>query len=47
MKRQYEEWAIQRLSEIVMLDNRDRDALPGSVVKKVKEAIRILKKRRK
>lgn len=43
----YEERAIAILSQITDLDKRDRDALPGSVVKLVKQAVRILKKRRK
>lgn len=42
-----EERAIQLLSQVVAISERDRDALPGSVVKKVKEAIVIMKKRRK
>lgn len=41
-----EEWAIAHLQRIIDLDLRDRDALPGSVVKHVKEAIVILKRRR-
>ncbi len=43
----HEEWAIQRLQEIVDLDNRDHDVLPGSVVKLVKQAQTIMKKRRR
>lgn len=42
-----EEWAIHRLQEIVDVDRRDRDALPGSAVSHVKAAIKILKKRRR
>ena len=42
-----EEWAIQRLQEIVDLDRANRDALPGSAVRHVKQAITIMKKRRK
>jgi len=47
VKNKYEEWAIAVLDPIVQLSYRDRDALPGSVVKLVKDAITILKKRRK
>lgn len=43
----HEEWAIQKLQEIVELDRLNRDALPGSAVKKIKEALTIMKKRRK
>lgn len=42
-----EERAIVLLQQILNIDRRDRDALPGSVVKKVKEAQTIMKKRRK
>lgn len=42
-----EEWAIQHLGKIVERSVQDRDALPGSVVKLVKDAIVILRKRRK
>lgn len=42
-----EEWAISVLQQIVDRDRSDRDALPGSVVKLAKQAIVILKKRRK
>ena len=35
------------LQSIVKMDKEDRDALPGSVVKHVKEAIKILKKRQR
>ena len=41
-----EEYVIALLSEVVAIDRRDRDALPGSVVRLVKQAITILKKRR-
>lgn len=41
-----EEWAIQVLTQIVDRDRESRDALPGSVVRLVKQAITILKKRR-
>lgn len=47
MKDGAEEWAIHRLQEIVALDRRDRDALPGSAVKHVKAALTILRKRRR
>lgn len=43
----HEEWAIKQLTPVIELSNYSRDALPGSVVKKVKDAITILKKRRK
>lgn len=42
-----EEWAITHLQAIIDLDRSDRDALPGSVVKKVKDAQLIMKKRRR
>jgi hypothetical protein len=38
-------WALGLLQRIVDRSNQDRDALPGSMVKKVKEARNILKKR--
>lgn len=41
-----ERWALARLDEIIQRDREDRDALPGSVVKLVKDAARILRKRR-
>lgn len=47
MKRIPEKQAIEILQQIIDMDKADRDALPGSVVKKVKEAQTILKKRRK
>lgn len=40
-------WALALLEKIIKRSNDDRDALPGSVVKKVKEARTILKKLRK
>lgn len=43
----YEEWAIQILNKIMVLEASNRDALPGSAVKHVREAIKVLKKRRK
>ena len=43
----HEERAIALLQQVVDLDRQNRDALSGSVVKKVKEALTILKKRRK
>lgn len=42
-----EEWAIKILQLIVDRDKQDRDALPGSVVRLVKRAQTIMKKRRK
>lgn len=42
-----EEWAIRHLSALVDKADQDRDCLPGSVVKLVKQARVILKKRRK
>ena len=42
-----EERAIARLREIIAMSDRDRDALPGSAVKHMKEALRIMVKRRK
>ncbi len=47
MKRQSEEWAIQHLQKIMDLEKRDGDALPGSVIKLVRRAIVIMRKRRK
>lgn len=46
-KDECEEWAIARLQDIINLDLADRDALPGSVVKLVKQAQVIMKKRRR
>ncbi|MQA82972.1 MAG: hypothetical protein GEV10_31730 [Streptosporangiales bacterium] len=42
-----EEWAIAQLQAIIDLDRQDRDALPGSAVKLVKDAQRIMRKRRR
>lgn len=42
-----EEFAIRLLQQIIDIDRRDRDALPGSVVKHVKTAQTIMRKRRK
>lgn len=42
-----EAWALELLNAIVNCDKRNRDALPGSVVKKVKEARQILIKLKK
>lgn len=42
-----EEWAMALLKKIIDRSNEKRDALPGSAVKKVKEAYLIMKKRRK
>jgi len=40
-----ERWALALLKRIIQRDREDRDALPGSVVKLVKQAAVILKKR--
>lgn len=42
-----EERAIRLLREVVTISEADRDALPGSAVKLVKGAIRIMVKRRR
>jgi hypothetical protein len=42
-----EEWAIALLQQIIDRSIADRDALPGSAVKAVKNAQRIMKKRRR
>lgn len=42
-----ERLAIRLLEKILDLDRADRDALPGSAVKKVKEALKILRKLQK
>jgi hypothetical protein len=47
VKERDEAWAEAVLRQVVDRSVQDRDALPGSVVKLVKEAIRILRKRRK
>lgn len=44
---QVEERVICMLEEIVFIDRRSRDALSGAAVKKVKEALRILRRRRR
>lgn len=41
-----EEWAIHLLERIVARDRADRDALPGSAMKHVKAALKIMRKRR-
>ena len=46
-KDEHEERAIKILGQIVEMDRQDGDALPGSVVKKVKECLVIMKKRRR
>lgn len=46
-KDQKEERAINILKLILLMDEQDSDALPGTVVKKVKECVSIMKKRRK
>ncbi|MDO8510069.1 MAG: hypothetical protein Q7S15_00400 [bacterium] len=43
-KSEIERWALGLLNQIVRKSVLDHDALPGSVVKKVKEAVRILRK---
>jgi len=43
----HEAWALRLLSQIIALDKLNRDALPGSVVKHAKAAIKILQKRQK
>ena len=40
-------WALSLLNQIIQSSRDDRDALPGSVVKKVKDAAIIIKKRQK
>jgi hypothetical protein len=42
-----EEQAIMLLTKVIEISERDRDALPGSAVKLVKAARRIMLKRRK
>lgn len=44
---EHEEWAINLLCQIVERDRQNRDALPGSVVRLVKRAITIMRKRRR
>lgn len=46
-KDEYEELAIVLLQQIIEIEKADRDALPGSVVKLVKRAQTIMKKRRR
>ncbi len=38
-------WALALLQRIIDRDRQDRDALPGSVVRHVKDAARILRRR--
>ena len=38
-------WALHYLEQIIQRDRVDRDALPGAVVKRVKEAAKIIRKR--
>jgi len=45
VKDRHELWALSLLNQIIERDKRDRDALPGSVVKLVKDAARIIRKR--
>jgi hypothetical protein len=47
VKERDEAWAIALLEQIIQRDREDRDALPGSVVKLVKQAVIIMKKRRR
>jgi len=47
MKERSEARAIALLEQVLLLDRADRDALPGSVVKLVKRAIVIMRKRRR
>ena len=42
-----EEYVIQELAQLVALSVQDRDCLPGSVVKLLKQAKTILSKRRR
>lgn len=44
---QQEEWAINILQQIIDLDRQHQDALPGAAVRHVKQAMTIMKKRRK
>ena len=46
VKRIPEAQALALLEEVLDLDSADRDALPGSVVKSVKDAVTDLRKRR-
>lgn len=45
-KDEKEERAIKLLEQVVEISLEDRDALPGSAVKKVKDALTIMRKRR-
>lgn len=47
VKHEKEAQALVHLQRVIEMDRADRDALPGSVVKLVKQAAVILKKRRK
>jgi hypothetical protein len=42
-----EEQAIKLLEQVVEMDRQDRDALPGSAVSHVKQALTIMRKRRR
>jgi hypothetical protein len=44
---EYEELAIVLLQQVIDINEADRDALPVSAVKKVKQAQAIMKKRRR
>ena len=44
-KKKDERWALSLLEQIVRRSNEDGDALPGQVVKRVKQARTILKRR--
>lgn len=43
----FEEHAIHALQNLIDIDKRNRDALPGSAMKHIKAAQTIMKKRRK
>jgi len=46
-KDEHERWAIALLKQIIDATRQDRDALPGAAVKKVKEALSILRRHQK
>lgn len=41
----HELWTLGLLNQIIQRDKKNKDALPGSVVKLVKKTVKILKKR--
>ncbi len=47
VKENPENRAIHYLEEVVKISIEDRDALPGSAVKHIKEALTILRKRKR